>query len=232
MNRQRLYRLFIISGAILGTAVPLVFLTLSVRGFRQFQPSVNIIQQKSLELPFKIMGTDLIGERLISYDGPYLEDGNNNETFNHLAVILHNPVDRWIQSVSITILTESGHLEFSGTHIPPMARVALLEQSGKKYRKYGIIACSAVEENQDNSNITGDFSIRELSMGNIEITNLTGKVYKQIVLHHKTYDQKADIYVGGITYNTTIQNIQPYETRELTLGHYVKGYSKIVKITN
>ena len=64
-------------------------------------------------------------------------------------------------------------------------------------------------------------------MGDVALTHLTQRVLKVVRIYHKNF---LGIYVGGITYRTEVGNLNPGETMEISLDHYVAGYSKIVRI--
>lgn len=199
-----------------------------------FSPSkgdANIVSaslKKDLVLPIKIAGTDLIAEKLIMYDGPYVEDGSNGEVFGIYALVVYNPKQVWIENANIQIRTQSALLEFSGSYFPPGKRCVLLECNQTKYENKNILSCDGTCAFMGDESVLEVLTLTNINMGQVNVKNESGKEMKGLVLYYKTHDTNADIYIGGITHKEKINNLGVNESLICSLGNYAKGYSQII----
>ena len=69
--------------------------------------------------------------------------------------------------------------------------------------------------------------------GDIEITveNTTNKSMHNIRIYYKAYLPTERLYIGGITYCTGIETLEPGVSKTIQPYRYVKEYSKIVRTT-
>lgn len=185
--------------------------------------------KETVALPFQLKGTQLIAEHMVSYEGPYIEDGSDVPVFNIAALMIYNTGQQEIEQVSITLYLREQTLTFSGQNILPGMHVMLLEQSKQSYTQAEIVnySCTYTEQNEDEAIAV---YIAERGMGELVIKNCTDEALSDVVLYHKLW-QPADIYVGGITYITHVGSLQPGQTLSVMPEHYAAGYSKIIKAT-
>ena len=191
----------------------------------ELQPSQPV---ETLDFPFAVSGTSLIAEALVSYDGPFLEDGYGREVFNCVALLLHNTAAQEIRQVRISVQGTECWM-FEAKNIPPNARILVLESSGAQLQDFFIISCAGWQAVEDGEQpVKGFLQFDCVDMGTVAVTNVGQTAITDVRLLHKNWLPDSEIYVGGITYETRIDRIEPGKTIFLQPEHYAYGYSKFV----
>lgn len=186
---------------------------------------------ETIMLPFSINGSSLIAEKLISYDGAFLENKSGCEVVNLAALLLRNTSEQGISSVSITLRQGSRNLVFSATCIPPRATVLVLEKNGKLFSKESLTFCHGdIDWDNDGWEIEDVLSIERVDIGSLRIKNITEKTLHKICLSYKTSYAEGMFYLGGITYEVNIESLAPGERIFLRPEHYAGESSGFVHI--
>lgn len=182
-------------------------------------------------LPFSVNGTPLIAEKLISYDGAFLENKSGCEVVNLAALLLRNTSERGISSASVTIKQGSRNLDFSATCIPPSATVLVLEKNGKLFSKESVTFCYGdIDWDDDGWEIEDILSVETVDIGSLCVKNITEKTLHRICLSYKTSYAEGMFYLGGITYEVNIESLEPGERILLKPEHYAGESSGFVHI--
>ena len=182
-----------------------------------------------VSFPYSVEGTTLTVERLAVYEGPAVEQGSDEPTANALALILFNSGDREILKAQIVLEGEDTAHSFEATHIPGNSRILLVEKSGALWGKTAYTACSAAVEYAEDPGLTDQqVMITQVDMGKIAVSNLTDDRLQAVRIFHKNCLE--EIYVGGITYETIVGDLEPGETVEKVPERYAAGYSKVVRV--
>lgn len=189
---------------------------------------VTVSRSEIIQFPYEITGTTLVAEGVASYDGPYLEDGSDQEVVNVTALLLHNTGDVGITKTEVIMQREEQDLVFEADTIPPGAKVLILEKSRKRHNSKDVTSCSGWQTIDEYGWYDWGVSICDVTMGILKITNQTDRPIKNLKLYYKT--KLEDIYIGGITYVHTVSNLNAGETIQISPYHYAKGYSEIIKI--
>lgn len=189
---------------------------------------ITLLLSTEIQFPYVIEGTNLVAERVVSYEGPFMEDGSNQEVVNVMGLMLRNIGAEGIIHAEVRLFRESQKFVFKADMIPPGATVLVLEQNRNCYTRQNFTSCGGWQilaaENWQNSGI----AIEEIGMGTLAITNRMGEAITQVRLHYKTHLE--DILVGGITHTYTVKSLDRGETVFVSPSRYAKGYSCIVKI--
>lgn len=185
--------------------------------------------QAEITVPFSIEGTSLIAEKIVSYDGPFLEDGSGDEVFGVSTLVVKNTGTTGVEHARITLVVDDGFLEFDINKLPAGATVAVLEKNRAKYRSYSLYRGYG-EQSLLNEG-WGDWPvlIEPYDLGSFLITNNTENTLRNININYKNY--LPGIYVGGIAYHISYPFLQPGQSVVLYPEHYVSGYSTIVYIS-
>lgn len=179
-----------------------------------------------LQLPARIPGTDLVAERLVNYEGPFIEDGSDTPVSNIAALIIRNIGTNSIREGSVTVSRGEKYYVFAFSYILPGMSVMVLESSAAPCFQDGITQISGWTNPLDKSCRISDLSFNALDMGRLTVTNLSENPLENIRLYHKNILQDGT-YVGGVTYCTAIEILLPGETIAILPDHYADGYSKI-----
>jgi len=181
--------------------------------------------------PFALEYTSLVAQKLIAYEGAYLEDGSEEAVEDVAALILENTGTTGIEYAQIVMMQNGRELSFDGTYIPPKSTVLLLEENKQPYSD------AAVTDGHCRTVIPGVFdraertvSVKEAGMCTLEVTNLTDQSLSGIRIFYKHHQGENDLYVGGITYSTVILALEPGQTRSITPYRYASGYAQVVAV--
>lgn len=181
--------------------------------------------------PFALEYTSLVAQKLIAYEGAFLEDGSEEAVEDVAALILENTGTIGIEYAQIIVMQSGRELSFDATYIPPKSRILLLEENKQAYSDAPVTACrcrTVIPGVFDRSERT--VSIRETGMCTLEVTNLTDREVSGIRVYYKHHEGANDLYVGGITYSTVIPELAPGESRSVTPYRYASGYAQVVAV--
>lgn len=182
-------------------------------------------------LPCAVTEEGLIAERLVRYDGAFLENGSGIEVTDAAALMLRNTGDIGISWAVVIIEQGERTLTFEATQIPPNSAVLVLEKEGQLYSSkplsdcYGWALCETSgwqpEEYLD---------IAEADMGSLDITNCTDWPLHGICLYYKTEYADGLFYLGGITYEIRVGHLEAGQTLRIHPARYASGSSRILRI--
>lgn len=183
-------------------------------------------------LPCSLRYTTLVAQKLVSYEGPYLESGTGENVVDVAALLLTNTGTIGIEYTQIVVTQGGRELYFDATYIPPRSTVLLLEENRSGYLPDEVTSCrcrTVVPGTFDQEVRT--ISLREKDMCTLEVTNLTDQPLSCVRVFYKHHMGQDDLYLGGLTYSAVIRDLQPGETRAITPYRYASGYTKVVAVT-
>ena len=193
------------------------------------QESISSLSE-NISLPAAISGTNLIAQKLSSYEGPFLEDGTDREVVDIAALHVYNSGDTAIYKTRIALFWSDGFYIFEADHIPAGETVVILERSGSSYREGDYIQCNGWQELGQGDAVSKDVSVTDMALGTVVVSNLTDETLRNVCVYYKTWLAPPDIYVGGITYMVQIPVLLPKQSKNLYPYHYAVGYSKVVAV--
>lgn len=179
--------------------------------------------------PHRIGQTDLIAQQLVSYEGPYLENGKDTPVSEITALLLYND-SLWEIGQAEVQLTGEQTLTFFASNIPPQSQVLVLEKNTAAWNQWQITGCEGWSSPGQPALPEGTLDIREVDMGTLAVTNTTQRTLEDVWLYYKNYLPQSQLYVGGITYITVIEELAPGQTLQIKPERYASGYSRIVKL--
>ena len=186
---------------------------------------------EEITLPYCIPGTSLVVQKLVCYEGPYLEDGKADEVVDVAAVILENTGSDGIQEAMVELAWDGGCYSFSAYMIPAGESVLVCDEKRQLFGVRQWISCVGIASlSVDDWNKPEWICLEEHNWGELEITNISGKFLADIEVLYKGYLSPPGVYIGGSFYRLIISELAPGETATVTAWGYVKGSSKVVYI--
>ena len=185
----------------------------------------------SVTIPSKIAGTALVLESLAPYDGNFVEDGIGRQVSNVACIVVRNTGEAaiWLE---VVVETEHETLTFHGNTVPAGSMVMILEKDAKKYPTGQLRACRGqVVLGEGLWMDEAQLEFADVDMGTVAVTNLTDGPMENVRVYYKTYHSDVGIFLGGVTYCTTIEYLPPGETVLIEPSHYARGYSRIVRVS-
>ena len=152
---------------------------------------------KQISFPIALEGTSLVAERLAAYDGPFIEDGTNDEVTGIAALVLRNAGAETVTQADILLEQGSQQLAFHADTIPPGMTVLVLEANRGTYSMTACTAACATAQTREYPKIPLD--VEPCGLGILRETNPTQSPLYGICLYHKQWQDPPGILVGGIS---------------------------------
>lgn len=222
----------LIVGALVGFCMAFAgLLAGSVLGIEDMESGaiLTFVQQDSFRgFPHRIGQTSLIARQLVVYEGPYLETGADTPVSEITALLLYNDGPSEISQAEVR-LTGEEELWFYASNIPPRSQVLVLERNIAPWKEWQITACEGWSSLGQPGLPDGALDIQEVDMGTLAVTNTTEQPLEEVWLFYKNYLPQSQLYVGGITYITVIEKLEPGQTLQIKPERYASGYSRIIR---
>lgn len=184
----------------------------------------------TISFPYAIGGTNLVVQQISPYSGYFLEDGSDRGVDNIAAIVLTNNGEA-LDFAGIGIAQGENSYAFSGSQIPAHSTVIIQEQSGAVLAAGDYHSCTATTTPSSGTQTASDrVQITDNGNNTFEVANLTDATIPEVTVYFKNYLPDEDVYVGGITYHITVNDIAPGTAVDVNSGHYASGYSVIVDI--
>lgn len=188
------------------------------------------LSEKVVAFPISIPNTTLTAKSVALYEGDMLETCSDVHLVDAIALEVENCGSREVEIAYIVLQLDGKELHFFGTNLLPGTTTLLIEMSGQLWVEGDCTGCTGWVQYSDGEQLLDtQIRITEVDMGTICVENISQQDLENIMLYHKNYLYDAQLYLGGITYQTYIGTLAPGETLEITPYRYASGYSKIVK---
>ena len=190
------------------------------------------ILPQTVQLPYKIPGTTLLVHKLASYDGPYLEDGSNDEVQNVAALTVQNVGAYGLETAKITMAQGDDTYCFEGEILPPGETVLILEKDRKPFILQNSWTACRGEQVASKGDWTAYRSIlvKPTAPGQLTVTNISAETVTDVILYYKDYLAPPGILIGGITYRTCVDTLRPGESVTISPWHYIWDQSTVIRI--
>ena len=173
-----------------------------------------------------------MAERLASYDGPFVEDGSDDEVTGISALVLRNCGERTVTDALVTLQQEALTMTFQAQTIPPGGTVLVLERDRQPYTSTKFALCSGQATVEEAILLAAtDLCITVSQMNWITVTNMSNRYMSNVRLEHKGWLDEPGICVGGIVYVTSIGDLAPGKTVSVYADHFADEYSRIIRVT-
>ncbi len=184
----------------------------------------------SISFPYTIEGSDVVVEKLTTYNGYYIEDGQDEPVTDVAAIVLTNKGSD-LAFVGVGIAQAAGSLSFTGSRIPAGASVVILEQNKKTYDGGECYTCTATLNRQDHDLQEERIKIEQEENGTFTVTNISEEVFPVVRVQFKSYLPSENVYVGGITYTITLTEFEPNAEVNVNSSHYDPRYTKFITVS-
>lgn len=184
-----------------------------------------------IELPYQIPGTDLVIQRIASYNGMYLEDGNDTTVSDVAMILLYNSGSQAVEYANITMKYDDKELSFTASAIPAGGKVTVQESNKSSCSSSDLVECTADVATLDTLGMAQEaVKVEDNGDNSITITNLTDQNIVTIRVFYKYYLADQDAYLGGITYTAKISDLAAYDSIVVTPSHYASAGSTVVMV--
>lgn len=155
------------------------------------------------------------------YNGPYLEDGSNEEVSGIQMIVLENTTKQDLQYAEINVEHKDKIAEYAVTNIPAGGKVLVLEknrmESTKKTVKNtslnNVVFLDEMPLYKNTVEIQGMDGI--INVKNISANDIRNDFY----IYYKNINE--EMYLGGITYRVKIEGgLKTGEIRQLGANHF------------
>lgn len=188
------------------------------------------VQMECVEFPYTLPESGLVIEKVLSYDGMYMEDGSEDPVENVTGLMLYNPAKRMVRFGAITLEQDGKQLYFFVYCLPPDSRCLILEKNRHPFEQNAVTACRELSVRWDYQELHPE-QISYVGFGEeLTVVNLSESRQRQVTLWYKQYDREEGHFLGGAAYSAYIFRLNPQEKRVLTPGQYHAGSSKVVAV--
>lgn len=192
--------------------------------------AVSASSGSTCSFPIAVPGTCLIARYPVVYEGGYMEDGSGEYMVDVAAIVLFNTAAYGIEQARVVLQWEQGAYEFEVKMLPPRASVLVLEKSGQKYADHRWTECTGFQQTGEAWAEATELFVEEHGETALCIRNTVDRPLRDIRIYYKGYLPDDEVYLGGITYCTGIEELKPGESIILRPYRYVREYTKIVRI--
>lgn len=184
----------------------------------------------SYTLPYTIPGTGIEIEKIGDYSGIFIEDGSDSEISNVATILLKNITNKDIELINIEI-DQDQSLSFQASSIPAGNQVVVQEISGKPFTDSTITSISgSASDGVVFDNLDSEVSIKDNGDNSLTVKNISSKSIPTLRVFYKFYSNDDNAYIGGITYNSKINNLKPGAEEIIYPSHYISDSSKITMV--
>lgn len=179
--------------------------------------------------PRSVMGTCLLAVETIRYDGPFWEDGSNQEVSGVAALVVENQGGLMVSGGAVIVETGKERMVFEISFLPPGGKVLVLEKDRKPFTYQTPITCYGWTKEEYPEN-PGLVCAESLGLNGMTLTNHTGCTVPTIEVQYKNYDPETGMYMGGISYYVVEKDLMPRESRLINPINFDARESRIVRI--
>ena len=179
--------------------------------------------------PRSVMGTELLAVGASRYDGPFWEDGSNQEVAGVASLVVENQGGLLVTKGAVILETGEERMVFEFSFLPPGEKVLVLEKDRKPYTYQNPVTCYGWTREEYPEN-PGLISVDSVGIGGLTLTNHTGYTVPGVEVQYKNYDPENGIFLGGITYCVRESDLLPREVRYLNPVYYSAWDSRVVRI--
>lgn len=194
------------------------------------KPEAPQVQKQTVTLPCDVQDTQMVAQLIACYEGPFREDGSDEEVAGVAALLVENTGGTMISEGAVILDWGAERLVFELYALPAGGKVLVLEKDQKSYSGQQLTGCYGWERREYPENM-GQVSVTDAGEGCMLVTNHTDGRVAAIRIRYKSYYAEADMYIGGICYETVVEDLDPGEQRMISPYHYLCGSSRVVCVT-
>lgn len=208
------------STAVITETLPMDQVEIHAPTVTDTEPTVSIFEQK------KVLSVLDWG----SYKGLFVEDGSDEAVDNVACLLIHNTTEQYLDYGVVTATIGDEDCSFVVTGLPGGASAWVLEKDRKGMTEDASYTYQdeTVSELRDISSEDERVSI-ELLDGKIAVTNLSEGTLESVRIYYKQI-HTDDNFLGGITYTTKTEALEPGQRVEIPAGHSTAENCAVVRI--
>ena len=214
----------LITGLGVGSAM-LFLLVLSVAEQCRAAP---VLMPQTGVFPCAVEGTELVILELATYEGPFWEDGTDEEVSCVAGLVVENAGALQAAKGAVILEWEDARMVFELTGVPSGAKILLLEKDRSAFRKDPPVSCYGWSQE---AYPESDGAVMAAEGNTLVLANLSRSEIPVVSVQFKNYDTDSGMFIGGITYTAQAEELLPEEVRGILPFHYAPGYSKVVSLT-
>lgn len=186
---------------------------------------------EGVKFPYEIPEQGITVETIRGYDGIYVEDGNDEKVKKVAAILVTNQSKKGIEYGSIAMETGENTLEFQFSVLPAGKSCIVMEKNKTTYKKKWEV--QSVKGDfayvDDFSKLKSEIAVTTIKNNGICIANKTDTAIPQVRIFYK-YQMDSGEYIGGITYNCKVDNLEVGEKRKIYPSHFSFDGSVILMV--
>lgn len=187
-------------------------------------------EPEPISFPYQVPESGLVIEDIRGYDGPYLEDGGDDDVTGVAAAIVKNQGSVDVEYAKLELEIGGQNLSFVLSDLPAGESVAVQEANRAQLPSGECFSCLAeiAENNLEQSE--GLITVEEQSSGRLLVTNISGSDIACVRIFYKYYMEEEGSYLGGITFTAKLTELGAGQSMKVMPSHYLAGYSKVVMV--
>ena len=189
---------------------------------RRWQPS-----EKQPSNACAVAGTPLEILDIVSYEGPFWEDGSDREVVDIAAILLENRGDHFVKQGAVVLDRGADLYVFEFSWLPPHSRTLVMERSAKPYCPSADYRCYGWSELHDPAFSPVTATAEGMT---VTLSNPTTEMLPSVTVRYKHYHADSSTYIGGITYSADAEALRPGESRSICPHHFSAQGSTIIYI--
>lgn len=193
-------------------------------------PEETQVQITPVTFPVTLPDSTLIAEKLVSYCGPYWEDGTGDEVEDVAGLMLCNPTNRMIDFAAFVLEQAGESFYFFVYRMPPESRCLVLEHSRKTCHQENVTDCRELSVRWDYQEISRE-QLDYLGFGRyLTVINRDCRTQNHVTVWYKQYVKAGEYYLGGAAKSAHLFFLEPQEHRTITPEGYDAANARIVSI--
>lgn len=165
------------------------------------------------------------------YTGVFIEDGSDEVVSNVAALLVVNLSDEMLQIAIIEFEVAEGETAtFQVTNLPSGCATLVMEQNAREYSSDDDYSFAEVSTGFITQELYSDIFSISGEDGTLYLTNNSDETYDVVYVYYK-YVQTGGLYLGGITYRTPFEDVEPGETVEALAAHYFINSSLLTLVS-
>ncbi len=184
---------------------------------------------QAISLPCPVEDTALVAVGLARYEGPFWEDGSDDEVADVAALVIENTGGTHVAQGAVILDWGSDRLVFELSALPPGQRVLVLEKDRKAYLQTDFLSCYGWTRGVYPENM-GIVTLEDMGGSSMAVTNHTQGEIAAVRILYKNFDSGSGMYIGGVSYTTLVTDLRPGEVRQITPYRYFCGYSRVITL--
>ncbi len=164
-----------------------------------------------------------------SYNGVFVEDGSDRSVEMVPCLLIRNTTEQYLDYGVVNATIGEKNCSFVVTGLPSGGAAWVLEETGQTMESgeaftYVDQTVSQLRELPKEDRIEVQFL-----NGELQVTNHSDVGFSEIRVYYKQLHSDGN-YLGGITYTTKGQALEPGQTLTLTAGHSTESSSVLVRV--